>query len=332
VLEEILMAKVIKTFISNIKSVDEVNGIVEAVVSDETIDRYREVIKIDAWKKGLSSYKKHGVLLSSHDYSKLTNQIGIAESVKIVDKELVAKFKYFVNAGNEEADWGFFLAKQGLAAYSVGFLPKPNGYEMADWDDDDVRSGKKPRMVYTDVELLEVSQVTVPANPSALQKSLEGFANSKDIVLNEYLEKVGEFVFKKVEPEVIIPEIKEPEEIIDESVITDEIKTVNVEDNKMEEVLKAIEELKTELKTYIDTKFEKEVSIAATVIANDELKSFLEEFQEKILTGIKEKEVVVEPVVHVEEEFIFDEETENYLKQVLDGTKDLFVKHFSVQS
>jgi len=220
------MDKVIKTFISTIKSVNEEKGTVEAVVSDETIDRYQEVILVDAWKKGLSSYKKHGVLLSSHNYSKLTNQIGIAESVKVIDKELIAKFRYFINSGNDEADWGFFLAKQGLAAYSVGFLPKPNGYENADWDDEDVKKGKKPCRIYTDVELLEISQVTVPANPSALQKSIEEDTEDDDFI-KEYSQKVYEKVFKIVPDSITTTDTEEfvtleiPEDVqLKEDIIT----------------------------------------------------------------------------------------------------------------
>jgi hypothetical protein len=323
------MEKIIKTFISNIKAVDEEKGIVEAVVSDETIDRYREIIKIDAWKKGLSNYKKHGVLLSSHNYNKLTNQIGVAESIKIVDKELVAKFKYFVNAGNEEADWGFFLAKQGLAAYSVGFAPKPNGYEMADWDDEDVRSGKKPRLTYTDVELLEVSQVTVPANPSALQKSLEQFAGSNDIVITDYLDKITTKFLgteERTQEEVV------PEEEIQEKDVT--VETIIEQEDVMENVLKAIEELKT----LIDTKFSE---VKSEVTSKEDFNAFVDECK-KFIVDVKEKETVVVPTetevvpevksLGNEDEVVFSEEDENYLVQVLSSNQEILSKHISVQS
>jgi len=175
------MDKITKTFVSEIKSIDEKNFIVDAVISDETIDRYGEVISIDAWKKRLKRYKEHAVLLSSHRYDKLTNQIGEATKVFTEDGKLVAKFKYYVGEGNEEADWGWKLAsKFGKAAYSVGFLPYD--YEEEDWDED-TKKGKKARRTYTDVELVEVSQVLVPANPSALQKSLE---DEEDEVFKEY--------------------------------------------------------------------------------------------------------------------------------------------------
>lgn len=179
------MEKITKTFVSEIKGIDEKSFTVDAVISDETIDRYGEIISIDAWKKRLKRYKEHAVLLSSHRYDKLTNQIGEATKVSTEDGKLVAKFKYYVGEGNEEADWGWKLAsKFGKAAYSVGFLPYD--YEEGEWDED-TKKGKKARRTYTDVELVEVSQVLVPANPSALQKSLEG---EEDEVLKEYTSMV----------------------------------------------------------------------------------------------------------------------------------------------
>lgn len=181
------MEKVIKTFVSQIRSVNVENKTLEAVISDETIDRYGEVIAIDAWKKRLKRYKDQPVLLSSHRYDKLTNQIGEAERVYVDDGKLVAKFKYYAGEGNEEADWGWKLAsKFGRAAYSVGFLP----FDTQDADEkdyEDVKVGKKARRTYKDVELLEVSQVLIPANPSARLKSLE---DETDEVFKEYAEIV----------------------------------------------------------------------------------------------------------------------------------------------
>jgi len=181
------MGKVTKTFVSKIRSINEKDFTLEAVVSDETVDRYGEVIRVDAWKKRLGNYKNHPVLVTSHNYGKLTNQIGYAEKVSVKDGELICKFKYFVGEGNEEADWGWKLAsKFGQAAYSVGFLPF--SYERAEEKDyEEAKMGKKPFLTYTDVELLEVSQVLVPANPSALAKGME---KEEDLVVKEYSESV----------------------------------------------------------------------------------------------------------------------------------------------
>lgn len=191
------MDKVIKTFISEIKSVNEKDFTLEAVVSDETVDRYGEVIKIDAWKKRLGRYKAQPVLLSSHRYDKLTNQIGKAEKIYTKDGQLIAKFKYFHGEGNEEADWAWKLAsKFGMAAYSVGFLP----YKADDKEyDEDVKAGKKAWREYTDVELLEISQVLIPANPSAMMKSFE---DEEDEVVKNYIEMVHK-EFKEEEVEFV---------------------------------------------------------------------------------------------------------------------------------
>lgn len=152
-----------KAFASEIKSVDKENYTVHAIVSDDSIDRYNEVIKSGAWKD-LSHYKEHPVLVSSHNYGSLNNQIGIAEAVWVEDNKLHAKFKYFVGEGNNEADWGFKLAQKGAAAFSVGFIPLKHENEEIE--------GKNVK-TYIEVELLEISQVLIPANAQALQKGLK---------------------------------------------------------------------------------------------------------------------------------------------------------------
>lgn len=317
------MEKVIKTFISEIKGIDEKNFTVEAVVSDETIDRYQEVIKIDAWKKGLSSYKKHGVLLSSHNYGKLTNQIGVAEKVRTEDGKLIAKFKYFTNSGNEEADWGFFLAKQGLAAYSVGFLPKPGGVETADWDDEDVKSGKKPYRTYTDVELLEISQVTVPANPSALQKSIN---DTEDEFLKEYSQKVYE---KMIE---VGKDFTAKEEI------EVEIVPKNVEDGTIEikpEIKEIAEEVEGEemIKETLDA-FKKEIMDKLEAIENYIASLEVVEQKEEIVPEVKEVIVpeVLENDVEQKELEAKKQEEENYIRSLLEDMNNMLAKKFSVQS
>lgn len=317
------MEKVIKTFISEIKGIDEKNFTVEAVVSDETMDRYQEVIKIDAWKKGLGSYKKHSVLLSSHNYGKLTNQIGVAEKVRTEDGKLIAKFKYFTNSGNKEADWGFFLAKQGLAAYSVGFLPKPGGVETADWDDEDVRSGKKPYRTYTDVELLEISQVTVPANPSALQKSIN---DTEDEFLKEYSQKVYE---KMIE---VGKDFTAKEEI------EVEIVPKNVEDKTIEikpEIKEIAEEVEGEemIKEALDA-FKKEIMDKLEAIENYIASLEVVEQKEEIVPEVKEVIVpeVLENDVEQKELEAKKQEEENYIRSLLEDMNNMLAKKFSVQS
>lgn len=163
---------------SEIKGISEKDFTVDVVMSDETVDRYREVIKASAWKKRMGNYKAHPILLSSHNYHGLMNQIGDAPKISVKDGALKATFKYYAGQGNPEADWAWVLASKGVAAYSVGFIRHAGRYvdPDADYDDDDeLKSLQKAGVcyVYDDVELLECSHVTVPANPSCLQNSFE---------------------------------------------------------------------------------------------------------------------------------------------------------------
>ena len=175
-----------KIFRAKIKSVDKEKFIVNAVVSDDSMDRYKESILASAYEKRLPTYKQHPILLSSHNYDKLTCQIGLAENIYIEENKLHASFKYFVGEGNDEADWGFKLAEKGIAAFSVGFiphafqdLPASESEEAKNWP-----AGVRRR--YTDVELLEVSQVLVPANSNALQNSLQ---SESDPVVKSMIEQ-----------------------------------------------------------------------------------------------------------------------------------------------
>lgn len=163
------MDKLLKIFKAEIKSINEKDFTLDAIVSTKKQDRDGDIIVPDAFSKRLKHYKDHPVLLSSHDYRDLTKQIGEALSVKVTEDGLEAKFKYYVGEGNPEADWAWVLAQKGIASYSIGFM----GHEF-EWieekDKDGVMHilGKK----FIDVELLEISQVTVPSNRGALQMGL----------------------------------------------------------------------------------------------------------------------------------------------------------------
>jgi HK97 family phage prohead protease len=156
------MSKITKIFKAEIKSVDETNHTVEAIVSTNKVDRDGDIILPEAFKDKLKLYKAHPVLLTSHNYYQLMSQIGEAESVKITDIGLEVKFKYYVGEGNVEADWGWNLARKGIAAFSIGFMGLD--YEWIKGENELI-TGRK----YLQVELLEISQVLVPSNRGALQ-------------------------------------------------------------------------------------------------------------------------------------------------------------------
>ena len=156
------MDTIYKTYRAEVKAVDEENGIVDLFipVSTNSVDRDGEVIEPNAFKRTLPAFMKRPVLVAAHDYHDLTNQIGEWKKLKITPDGMDGQPQYYVNDGNEQADWAFKLAKRGVAAFSIGFIPKK-------WTDGD---GKKaPLRTYSDVELLEISQVIVPSNRDAIQ-------------------------------------------------------------------------------------------------------------------------------------------------------------------
>jgi hypothetical protein len=189
------MNKVKKFFDWKIKAVDEGNHIVTTAVSTIEKDRDGDVIPPEAFNT--DNYLKHPVLLSSHQYSGLINQIGKCINITKTATELVATFKYFVGKGNPEADWAFQLCKEGIAAWSVGFMGNKFEYIEEAVDGYNQITGRK----YSDVELLEVSQVLVPANAGAVLSIGENRELAIKALGKEVVEKIekGEAPAKKEE-------------------------------------------------------------------------------------------------------------------------------------
>src|SRR3990167_2728549 len=183
------MDMIYKTFRGIVKSVDEDTGEVDMLipVSTASVDRDGEIVEPTAFKKTLPKFMKRPVLVASHDYRDLTNQIGEWTKLKITDEGVEGRPKYYVNEGNDQADWGFKLASKGMAAFSIGFIPKV-------WEDG--ATEKEPRRTYKEVELLEISQVIVPSNREAIQSIR---SKSLDPIVAEICDEIE----KEIEPEVI---------------------------------------------------------------------------------------------------------------------------------
>ena len=156
------MDTIFKTYRAEVKAINEGTGEIDMFISlsTDSVDRDGEIIEPMAFKKTLPKFMKRPVLVASHDYRELTSQIGEWSRLKVSDTGLEGKPKYYINEGNEQADWGFKLASKGMAAFSIGFIPKS-------WEDGD--GEKLPRRTYKEVELLEISQVIVPSNREAIQ-------------------------------------------------------------------------------------------------------------------------------------------------------------------
>ena len=171
---------------TEIKGIDKEQFLVDAIISSSKNDRDKERIIPLAFEKNIKTYKKHPVLLSSHTFHGLQNQIGeaVSNSIRINEKNVEMTFCYYVGKGNPEADWGFFLASKKRAAYSVSFIPIA-------WENKDIEKDGIYRE-YTEIELVEVSHVTVPSNRESLQR-MKNMGIVEDDLYKELSELIDEF-------------------------------------------------------------------------------------------------------------------------------------------
>jgi len=146
------------------KILDEATGRVSAVVSTEKVDRDGDVIRAEGWNLG--NFLKHPVLLVNHDYYSIRSQIGEWESMEINGNKMTGVARFYIGKGNADADWAFELAKEKSLAFSVGFIPDMEKAAPLNVEDKFGLNG----MEFKGQELLEVSAVTIPSNPDALQR------------------------------------------------------------------------------------------------------------------------------------------------------------------
>lgn len=131
----------------------------EFVLSDETRDRYGDVVKAAGWQ--LSWFRKNPIALFGHSSG---FPIGRWKNVRVENDKLVGQLEFAAEGTSPRIDELRSLVMQGvLRAVSVGFRP----LEDEAIDEKNPYSGRR----YTKQELLECSLVSVPANPAALAKA-----------------------------------------------------------------------------------------------------------------------------------------------------------------
>jgi len=124
--------------------------------SDNSVDRYNEVILPTAWGD-MKNFKANPVIPDCHDYSSIAKIVGRAKSVAVTDGKLCNRVAFCMD--NPLGVLGYKMAKAGfLRSQSVGFIP-------LEWTNGN--SADSPDRTYTKCELLEISLVVVPANPGA---------------------------------------------------------------------------------------------------------------------------------------------------------------------
>lgn len=222
------------------KTLDE-GGTFRVVATDETKDRDGDIITLDGWE--IENYLKNPVILANHYYS-IENIIGKATKIYAQNNQIIVEGIF--SKSNPLGVLAQRLYEEGmLKTVSVGFIGKE-------------RQGEK----ITKKELLELSFVAVPSNPSAV---------SLDAKLYEEAIEKGLM-------------IKAPEDNEEEP----------MEEVTLEKVLAEVQELKSIIKTFSES-FDETKGLIKTLADDkaeqrnlDKLKGLGQEFQ-KCLSALNQE-------------------------------------------
>lgn len=147
-------------------------------MSDESVDRDRDIIKADGWK--LDNFRKNPVFLQMHGHGEYP--IGRFERVWTADKELMGTVRFADEGTSPAADLAYQLYKQGIMnAVSVSFSAEKDDYEEND------HGG----YTYASQELLECSAVPVPSNQNALAVAKGFDKTTRDLFIKETAQSDG---------------------------------------------------------------------------------------------------------------------------------------------
>ena len=174
------------------KAAKEDGRVLSYVASDETPDRVGDVIKVSGWD--LSTYKQNPVVLWGHDGNvpPIGRTINVRRGERNGRRALLASVEFAPAEAHPFADTVYQLAKAGFVnAVSVGFMPMETK-ELADKQREKLGMPKYG-VYYSKASLLELSLVSVPANPSALAVGAKGLVDRgilKSAAVDRFLKEV----------------------------------------------------------------------------------------------------------------------------------------------
>ena len=135
---------------------------IEGYASTNDVDRHGDIVPAGVWEKGVENYLKNPVILAYHDHSE---PIGRMVEHRVDDKGLWIKARISAAAGDV-----FNLVKDGvLTAFSIGFRIADAEYNSA-----------LELFVVKELELHEISVVSVPANQNTLFSLSKAFDTAEE--------------------------------------------------------------------------------------------------------------------------------------------------------
>ena len=138
---------------------------IEGYASTVDRDRQGDVIPMKAWNEGLSNYLKNPIILAYHNHQM---PIGKMVEHKVTDQGLWVRAQIPQEVGDV-----YKLIKKGiLSAFSVGFRVRDADYDSA-----------SESFLIKELELHEISVVSVPANQNTLFSLAKAFDNAAEFEL-----------------------------------------------------------------------------------------------------------------------------------------------------
>lgn len=149
------------------------------IASNEAVDSYNTVIKASGWE--LERFNSNPVILFGH----MGRQLPIGKGRTWVEgSELLLDVEFFDAETNPLAEQVLRILDQGVMGASVGFEPLEWTYNEARETGDEWLDMWNPPLDYTKTRLLEVSVVTIPANPEALPVG-------RDVIQRRLMERIS---------------------------------------------------------------------------------------------------------------------------------------------
>lgn len=183
---------------------------IEGYASTKDKDRGKDIVEPTAFKNALDLYMSNPVVLLQHDTDK---PIGLVTQATIDSKGLYVKAKI-----TEDTDGVFSkLKNKVLRAFSIGYRIKD--YEINEVKDDqgDVTGWEE---IIKDLELYEISVVSIPMNPYALTKSMANCFEKEAEMENEGNEAEPDKVAEVMDHEIAETEnegnVEENEESVEQ--------------------------------------------------------------------------------------------------------------------
>lgn len=239
---------------------DWVKGIeIQGYASTKDKDRWHDIVEPEAFKKALDLYMTNPVVLLQHNMDK---PIWVVTEATIDNQGLFIKARI-----TQDIDWVISAIKNGvLRAFSIWFRIKENSFEEYENDNGD----RDYTNTIKDLELFEISVVSVPMNAYALMKSMQDCFEIKEVESEEThqdedvpLDIAAEVPSEKEETAEEIPneeaetqETSEEENSSESEETETEEKSEEVETEEVEEEEKSIEWEETAVETVAENESE----------------------------------------------------------------------------